>query len=111
MNPLKSSISSKQSIKTLQSDRGGEYLSTEFTKFVREHGIVSQLMPPGTPKLNGVFERRNRTLLNSVRSMMSYTDLPISLWGFILQMACYILNRVPSKSISTIPYKIWHGKH
>ena len=38
-----------KSIKTLQSDRGGEYLSTEFIEFLKEHGIVSQLMPPGTP--------------------------------------------------------------
>ena len=33
-------------------------------------------MPPGTPQHNGVFERRNRTLLDMVRSMMSLTDLP-----------------------------------
>ena len=25
-------------------------------------------------------------------------------------MASYILNHVPSKSISTTPYEIWHGK-
>ena len=68
-----------KSIKTLRSDRGGEYLSTEFIELLKEHGIVSQLTPPGTPQLNGVFERRNRTLLDMVRSMMSYTDLPISL--------------------------------
>ena len=69
----------EKSIKTLQSDRGGEYLSTEYTEFLKEHGIVSQLTPPGTPQLNGVSERRNRTLLDMVRSMMSYTDLSISL--------------------------------
>ena len=45
-----------------------------------------------------------------VRSMMSYTDLPISLWGYALQTACYILNRVPSKSVATTPYEIWHGR-
>ena len=45
-----------------------------------------------------------------VRSMMSYTDLPISLWGFALQTASYILNRVPSKSVSTTPYEIWNGR-
>ena len=73
-----------KSIKTLRSDRGGEYLSTEFIHFLKEHGIASQLTPPGMPQLNGVSERRNRTLLDMVRSMMSYTDLPISLWGFAL---------------------------
>ena len=45
-----------------------------------------------------------------VRSMMSYTDLPISLWGFALQTASYILNRVPSKFVSTTPYEIWNGR-
>ena len=99
-----------KSIKTLRSDRGGEYLSTEFIEFLREQRIVSQLTPPGTPQWNGIFEGRNPTLLDMVRSMMSYTDLPISLWGFALQMACYVLNRVPSKSVSTTPYEIWHGK-
>ena len=43
-------------------------------------GIVSQLMPPGTPQHNGVSEHRNRTLLDMVQSMMSLTDLPLSFW-------------------------------
>ena len=42
--------------------------------------------------------------------MLSYTDLPISLWDYALQMASYILNHVPSKSVSTTPYEIWHGR-
>ena len=67
-----------KSIKTLRSDRGGEYLSTEFTQFLKDHGILSQWTPPYTPQLNGVSERRNRTLLDMVRSIMSFADLPIS---------------------------------
>ena len=42
-------------------------------------------MPPGTPWSNGVSERRNRTLLDMVRSMMSLTDLPLSFWGYALE--------------------------
>ncbi|GKB04021.1 retrotransposon protein, putative, ty1-copia subclass [Tanacetum coccineum] len=44
--------------------RGGEYLSIEFFDHLRNCGIVSQLTPPRTPQLNGVAERRNRTLLD-----------------------------------------------
>ncbi|KAI3698995.1 hypothetical protein L2E82_42959 [Cichorium intybus] len=58
-------------IKMLRSDRGGEYLSIEFLDYLKECRIVSQLTPPRTPQLNGVAERRNRTLLDMVRSMMS----------------------------------------
>ena len=38
-----------KSIKTLRSDRGGEYLSQEFTDYLRECGIVSQMTPLRTP--------------------------------------------------------------
>ncbi|PKI78455.1 hypothetical protein CRG98_001167 [Punica granatum] len=99
-----------KSIKTLRSDRGGEYMSTKFGDFLKEHDIVSQFTPPGTPQLNGVSERRNCTLLDMVRSMMSYIHLPISMWGYALQTACYLLNRISSKSVSTTPYEIWNGR-
>ncbi|KAL0411536.1 UNVERIFIED_CONTAM: transposon Ty1-A Gag-Pol polyprotein [Sesamum latifolium] len=68
-------------IKALRSDRGGEYLSGEFIDYLKENGILSQLTPPGTPQLNGVAEKRNRTLLDMVRSMMSFTELPSSFWA------------------------------
>ena len=55
-----------KSLKTLRSDRGGEYLDTEFKDHLLEHGILSQLTTPGTPQQNGVAERRTRTLLNMV---------------------------------------------
>ena len=61
----------KKKIKFLRSDRGGEYLSYEFGLHLKQCGIVSRLTPPGTPQCNGVSERRNRTLLDMVRPMMS----------------------------------------
>ena len=97
-------------IKFLRSDRGGEYLSFEFGAHLRQCGIVSQLTPPGTPQRNGVSERRNRTLLEMVRSMMSLTDLPLSFWGYALETAAFTLNRAPSKSVETTPYELWYGK-
>lgn len=67
-----------KSIKTLRSDHGGEYLFGEFRDYLAQKGITSQLYAPGTPQQNGVAERRNRTLMDMVRSMMSYSDLPNS---------------------------------
>ena len=48
-----------KNIKTLRSNRGGEYLSQEFTDHLRDCGIISQLTPPGILQWNGVSERRN----------------------------------------------------
>ena len=97
-------------IKFLRSDRGGEYLSHEFGQHLSDRGIISQLTPPGTPQRNGVSERRNRTLLDMVRSMMSLTNLPIYLWGHALLTAAHTLNKAPSKSVETTPHEMWHGK-
>ncbi|KAL0561491.1 hypothetical protein IC582_001919 [Cucumis melo] len=99
-----------KTIKTFRSDRGGEYMDLKFQNYLMECGIVSQLSAPGTPQQNGVSERRNRTLLDMVRSMMSYAHLPNSFWGYAVQTAVYILNCVPSKSVSETPLKLWYGR-
>nr|GEZ57816.1 hypothetical protein [Tanacetum cinerariifolium] len=54
----------KNTIKSIRSDRGGEYISPEFNDHIKAYGIVQQLTPPYTPQHNGVSERRNHTLLN-----------------------------------------------
>ncbi|GJQ99374.1 putative RNA-directed DNA polymerase, partial [Tanacetum coccineum] len=99
-----------KTIKAIRSDRGGEYISQEFKDYLKTCGIVQQLTPPYTPQHNGVSERRNRTLLNMVRSMMSLTILPLSFWDYALESAARILNMVPTKKVDKTPYELWHGK-
>lgn len=57
---------SEKKIKTLRTDRGGEYCSKEFDAFCKEKGIKRQLTTAYTPQQNGVSERKNRTILNMV---------------------------------------------
>nr|GEV26721.1 hypothetical protein [Tanacetum cinerariifolium] len=88
-----------KTIKSLRSDRGGEYMSQEFLDHLKEHGIISHRTPPYTPQHNGVSERRNRTLLDMVRFMMSQTTLPKSFWDYALETVARILNMVPTKKV------------
>jgi transposase InsO family protein len=62
---------------------------------------------PRTPQQNGVAERRNRTLLEMIRSMMTQANLRISYWGDALMTVAYILNRMPLKSIPSTSYELW----
>ncbi|KAL2542126.1 Integrase catalytic domain-containing protein [Abeliophyllum distichum] len=103
-------MQTEKNILTLRSDRCGEYLKGEFLDYLKENEILSQWTPPYTPQLNGVSERRNRTLLDMVRSMMSRAVLPKSFWGYALKTSCHTLNRVPSKSVDKTPYELWKGK-
>ena len=73
-------------------------LSYEFGLQLKQCEIVSLLTPPGTPQCNGVSERRNRPLLDMVRSMILLTDLPLSFWGYALETAAFTLNRAPSNN-------------
>ena len=59
---------------------------------------------PGTPQKNGVAERRNRTLMDMVRSILSNSTLPLSLWMYALKTIVYVLNWVPSKAIPKNPF-------
>ena len=106
-------------IKIVRSDRGGEYYGRHmpygqipgpFAKFLQENGIKAQYSAPGEPQQNRVAERRNRTLMDMVRSMLSHSTLPINLWMEALKTACHILNKVPSKSVPKTPYEIWTGR-
>ena len=106
-------------IKVVRSDRGGEYygkhgdagqLKGPFSKYLEDFGIVAQFTMPGSPEQNGVAERRNRTLMEMVRSMISRTNLLGFLWGEALKTALYILNRVPTKAVPLTPFELWTGR-
>ena len=94
-----------KSVKVLRFDRRGKYFDQKILKYLKDNSTVSQWIPPGIPQLNRISERRNRTLLDMIRSMMSFTDLPLFLWDHALLTAIHLLNRVPSKSVPTTPYR------
>ncbi|GKA54609.1 retrotransposon protein, putative, ty1-copia subclass [Tanacetum coccineum] len=99
-----------KTIKSLRSDRGGKYISQEFLDHLKEHGIIAHRILPYTPQHNDVSERRNRTLLDIVHSMMSQTTLPMSFWDYALEIAACILNMVPTKKVEKTLYEVWHGQ-
>lgn len=41
----------------------------------------------GTPYQNGIAQRKNRTLIDMVRSMLSYNIISLSLWIHALKIA------------------------
>ena len=45
-----------------------------------------------------------------MRSMLSYSSLPISFWGYAIETAMYLLNLVPSKTVPKTPTELWKGR-
>ena len=66
---------SGKKLKILRTDGGGEFNSREIEAFCIGKGILYEVTAPYTPQHNGVVERRNRTIMNIVRSMLRGKNL------------------------------------
>ena len=103
--------SSGMKLKTLRTDNGGEYASIEFADYLKKNGIQHQTTVPKTPEQNSIAERMNRTLVESVRSMLSDSKLPKRFWAEGLSTATYLHNRSPTNSVQGMtPYEVWTGQ-
>jgi hypothetical protein len=49
--------------------------------------------------------------MDTVRSILSTSTLPLSLWIEALKTAAHIINRIPSKLVHKIPYELWTGRN
>ncbi|GKF24716.1 putative ribonuclease H-like domain-containing protein, partial [Tanacetum coccineum] len=56
---------------TVRTDRGTEFLNKTLHAYFKKEGIAHQTSTPRTPEQNGVVERRNRTLVEAARTMLS----------------------------------------
>ena len=100
----------ERKIKRVRSDRGGEYLSNDFSEYCAKHGIIHETTTPYSPQSNGVAERKNRTLTDLVNAMLDSSGLSKSWWGEAILAVCFILNQVSSAKGDIMPYKGWKGR-
>ena len=71
----------ERKIKHLRDDRGGEYISNEFSQFCAEHDIIHEVTPPYSPQSDGVAQRKNRTLTDLVNAMLESFSMSYEWWG------------------------------
>ena len=96
-------------LKTLRTDNGGEYVSTKFTRLLKNEGIRHERTVPKTPEQNGVSERMNRTLVEMARSMLQGQSR--KLWAEAVNTAAYLRNRSPTNALDRkTPYEAMNGK-
>ena len=99
---------SGMTIKVLCSDRGGEYMSEEFTDFLKEYGIRAESTAAYSPQQNGVAERLNRNLCEAARSMLIHAGLSNGYWAAAISTATYLRNRIVTTALRTglTPYQM-----
>ncbi|WMV58129.1 hypothetical protein MTR67_051514 [Solanum verrucosum] len=88
-------------------DNALEYLSSQFQEFMTYQGIIHQTTCPYTPQQNGVAERKNRHLIETARTLLLESHVPLRFWGDAVLTSCYLINRMPSSSIQNqVPHSI-----
>jgi transposase InsO family protein len=90
---------SERKIKILRSDNGGEYISKEFVNFCKDVGIKRELTTPYNPQQNGVAKRKNRTIMEVVKTMIHDQDLPMCLWAEAAMAVVYVQNRLSHSAL------------
>ncbi|KAJ0591376.1 putative RNA-directed DNA polymerase [Helianthus annuus] len=101
----------RKPLKTLRTDRGGEFTSREFNEYCEQEGVMRHLTAPYTPQQNGVVERRNRTLVEMTRCIMKARGVPNYLWGEAVRHASYLINRTPTRAlVGETPYEKFKRK-
>ncbi|RDX99335.1 hypothetical protein CR513_17622, partial [Mucuna pruriens] len=91
-----------KSIKRLRSDNGTEFVNLEFSKFLKDNGVVHELTCVNTPQQNGIVERKNRHLLEVARALLFQMSVPNVYWGEAVLTATYLINRLPTQVLNGI---------
>jgi len=68
-------------VRVLRSDGGGEFMGKSFQQWLGSKGITQQITVPYSPQQNGVAERRNATLLDTMRTLLAWSGLSEEWWG------------------------------
>jgi hypothetical protein len=90
---------SERKIKILRSDNGEEYTSKEFVNFCKDVGIKRELTTPYNPQQNSVAKRKNRTIMEVVKTMIHDQDLPMCSWAEAAMAVVYVQNRLSHSAL------------
>nr|GEZ08007.1 hypothetical protein [Tanacetum cinerariifolium] len=91
-------------VKCIRCDNGTDFKKVNLITLCATKGIKRDYSNARTPQQNGVTERKNRTLIEAARTMLTI------FWTEAVATACYVLNRVlVAKRHNKTPYELLTG--
>jgi transposase InsO family protein len=98
-------------IKKIRRDNGTEFKNSQVEGFLEDEGIKHEFSSPYTPQQNGVVERKNRTLLDMVRTILDEYKTLDRFWAEAINTACYSMNRLYlHRILKKTSYELLTGK-
>jgi transposase InsO family protein len=102
-------LQSDKKVKTVRTDRGGEYCNSVLKGYYAEKGNVHQTTVGYAPEQNGAAEQLNRRLLERARAQLADADLGPKLWAEVMLTANYTKNRTPASAHDKTPTEAFFG--
>ena len=84
----------------MKTDNAKEYFALILGDYILSQGIVHQSSCVDTVQQNGVAERKNRQLLEVLRSLMFTRHVLNIFWGQAVLTTAYLINRMPSRVLN-----------
>ncbi|KAI3821031.1 hypothetical protein L1987_08587 [Smallanthus sonchifolius] len=84
----------KLKVRRIRSDNGTEFKNNVMELLCLKKGIRHEFSAPYTPQQNGVATRKNRTLIETTRTMLLDAKLPVTFWAEAVNTTFHVLNRV-----------------
>ncbi|PKU60191.1 Retrovirus-related Pol polyprotein from transposon TNT 1-94 [Dendrobium catenatum] len=96
-------------IRTLRTDGGSEFVNHKFATYLSNHGILHQISCPYTPEQNGVAERKHRHIIETTRTLLKKASVPYLHWPEAVLTSTYLINRMPSPvTFNSTPFELLH---
>nr|GFB09266.1 retrovirus-related Pol polyprotein from transposon TNT 1-94 [Tanacetum cinerariifolium] len=107
----KTQVNLQLQVQRVRTDNGTKFKNKTLANFFDEVGITQQFSAARTPQQKGVLERRNRTLVEAVRTMLTFANLPSFLWAEAIAIACFTQNRsIIHKHFDKTPYELMNKR-
>ncbi|KAJ9547206.1 hypothetical protein OSB04_019749 [Centaurea solstitialis] len=98
-------------VQVIRTDNGTEFKNRKLDSFLDSVGITHIFSTARTPQQNGVVERKNRTLVEAARTMLTFSKLPLHFWAEAVASACFTQNRsLITKRFMKTPYELVYNR-
>ena len=97
-------------VAAVRTDGAREFVvDRRFKDYLEKEGIVHQVSAPYAQWQNGTAERTVGELTRMMKAMMFQSGAPPSDWGYAIEWAAFLLNRIPSRTLQhQSRYELWH---
>ncbi|KAJ9541114.1 hypothetical protein OSB04_027620 [Centaurea solstitialis] len=98
-------------VQVIRTDNGTEFKNRKLDSFLDSVGITHTFSAARTPQQNGVVERKNRTLVEAARTMLTFSKLSLHFWAEAVASACFTQNRsLITKRFMKTPYELVYNR-